>query len=77
MNQLDVQQCIIDKTITGVINYFQLFVLDNNKLRTIINGDGTNAIISNATLNINTWYLVTVTWDGTSLKYFINGKKSR
>ena len=73
LNQINVQHTIIDKTVTGTINYFQFIVENDNKLRTIINENGSLSFKSNTILNVNTWYLVTVTWDGVYLNYYLNG----
>jgi|GEM_PF-1600706 uncharacterized protein (TIGR02145 family) len=72
LNQLGVQHCILDKTETGVINYFQLIVDNNNKFRATINGSPT--FYSNATLEANKWYFVAATWDGINLRLHINGE---
>ncbi len=70
LNQLNVQHSIIDKTQTYTANYFQLIVDNNNKARAAVNTTGT---YGNNVLAADTWCQVSVTWDGFSLKYYLNG----
>lgn len=73
LDQLGVQHTIIDKTITTQINYFQFIVDLNNKLRAIINTNGSVVFRGNMALTTNQWYHVAVTWDGTNTKLYLNG----
>lgn len=66
-----IQQAILDKTITGTTNYFQFIIDVNNKLRVIFNDQ---YFIGNSLLQSNTYYDVACTFNGQSLKLYINGQ---
>jgi hypothetical protein len=46
----------------------------NGRLEFRVTSDGAPAVVSNATLALNTWYHVAATYDGATAKLYINGK---
>lgn len=67
---------IVDKTVTGSKNYFQLLVQNENaKLRLIMDRpSGSEAtLFSNQEITANQWYHFVVAWDGDTVKMYING----
>ena len=46
----------------------------NGELEFRVTSDGAPAVLSNATLALNTWYYVVATYDGAIAKIYINGK---
>ena len=75
LSQLGIQSTILDKTNTDSINFFQFIVDVNNHLRVLINGlyGSETPYRSNTALNQDQWYHVAVTWDGTNIKFYLNG----
>jgi hypothetical protein len=46
----------------------------NGRLEFRVTSDGAPAVVSNATLALNTWYYVVATYDGAIAKLYVNGK---
>ncbi len=73
--ELNKQHTIVDKTITGASNDFQIIVHTNNKIRVNIDVQYGEILrlYSNQQLQANTWYHIAVTWNGQEWKIYING----
>lgn len=64
---------IFDNTDTGVSNSYFLAVLPNGTIEFIASFGGTiKSLISSNSVPSNAWSLVELTWDGTTVKIFIN-----
>ncbi|NQV03127.1 MAG: LamG domain-containing protein [Bacteroidia bacterium] len=78
INELGQQHTILDKTITYVINYLQIIVDINNKVRVMMDiGYGSSAnhvFYSSVTLNANQCYYIVVTWDSQNVKIYIDAE---
>ncbi len=76
LDELNRQHALIDKTETYNINYLQIIVHSNNRLRVNINvayGESLR-LYSNTVFTKDTWYHVSVTWDGSYWKIYVNGQ---
>ncbi len=70
INSTATWQCIVERGDASNVGW-HVYVNSGNRLYSSLNGD---AVYSTAgTISTNTWYHVTVTWDGATVKHYTNG----